>query len=342
MIFFRRAPFVLVLTVLASCAHQQKEAMNAQAPVKVAVKEITAGGRPEVLHYPGTIEADNTVSLSFSVAGRVTAVNVQEGQQVREGQLLATIETEDYASALQSAKAAEEQAADNFNRLQELHDKGSLPERDYIAARSALAQAQANLRLANKRLADTRLYAPYDGIISAKLIDKGATAASGVPSFIILKTGQVYAKAPITESDISKLAIGKEVLVIIPVLNDSIKGAVTIINPQADNNSRTYTVKVRLLNSGKKLLPGMLTEMLVYTGREQETIVIPATAIVRDADDITYVFVAGEQQKAIRRRITPSGVTAGNEVIVQTGLRKGDKLIVEGQTRLEDGSSVQF
>ena len=337
----KRVLFVLALPVLASCGHKQEEKTKQDA-VKVMVQRITGDARPEVLRYPGAIEADNTVTLGFSVSGRVTAVSIQEGQQVREGQLLATIETEDYASALQSAKAAEDQAADNFKRLKELHDKGSLPERDYIAARSALSQAEANVRVAAKRLADTRLYAPYTGIISAKLIDKGATASPGVPAFTILKTDQVYAKAPITENDISKLSMGKEVLVIIPALNDSIKGTVTIINPQADNSSRTYAVKVRLNNKAEKLLPGMLTEMLVYTGRAQEKIVIPATSIVRDADDITYVFVAGDQHKAIRRRITAVGVTGNNEVIIQTGVQAGDRLIVEGQTRLEDGSSIQF
>lgn len=339
--FLRRAPLVLALPVLASCSHKQPGSIKQDA-VKVMVQKITADARPEVLRYPGAIEADNTVTLGFSVSGRVTAVSIQEGQTVREGQLLATIETEDYASALQSARAAHDQAADNFNRLKELHDKGSLPERDYIAARSALSQSEANVRVAAKRLADTRLYAPYTGIISAKLIDKGATASPGSPAFTILKTDQVYAKAPVTESDISKLATGKEVLVIIPALNDSIKGTVTIINPQGDNSSRTYAVKVRLNNKAEKLLPGMLTEMLVYTGIEQEKIVIPAASIVRDADDITYVFIAGDQHKAIRRRVTATGVTGSNEVIIQQGLQAGDRLIIEGHTRLEDGSSIQF
>ena len=131
-------------------------------------------------------------------------------------------------------------------------------------------------------------------------------------------------------------------LVIVPVLNDSLKGTVTIINPQADNSSRTYSVKVRLTNNGKKLLPGMLTDMRVYTGNKQQNIVIPASSVIRDADDLTYVFVAGQHQKAIRRRIATSGVTTDNEVIVQSGLQAGDKLIVNGQTRLEDGSSIQL
>ena len=334
--------WVLTLPVWASCGQPIPEATKAQPNIKVAVLEIRAEERPEVLRYSGTIEADNTVTLGFSVPGRVTAVNVLEGQQVHQGQLLASIEAQDYTSALKIATAVELQSNDNFIRLQELYSKGSLPERDYIAAKSALAQAKANTDLATKKLDDTRLFAPFAGIISAKLIDKGATAAPGMPAFTILKTDQVYAKASITESDISKLTIGKEVLVNIPVLDDSIKGTITIINPQADHTSRTYNVKVRLNNSDKKLLPGMFTEMLVYTGSNQQRIVIPAASIVRDADDLTYVFVASPQQTAIRRRITPSGVAANNEVIVQAGLEGGDQLIVQGQTRLEDGSRIQF
>ena len=342
MITLYKILIVLILSVLISCGQKKEQETDVKSSIKVTVQEIQATMQPEVLNYSGSIEADNTVSLGFSVAGRVTAVNVLEGQQVQQGQLLATIETEDYSSALQIAKAAEEQAADNFQRLNELHAKGSLPERDYISARSALAQAQASVRMASKRLADTRLYAPFAGIISAKVIDRGATAAPGMPAFTILKTDQVYATAPITESDISKLTIGREVLVVVPALNDSLKGSVTIINPQADNSSRTYRVKIRLGNSNKKLLPGMLTEMKVYTGSDEQNIVIPAASIVRDADDLTYVFVASQNKKAVRRRITASGVTTNNEVIVQSGLQAGDKLIVNGQTRLADGSSIQL
>jgi membrane fusion protein, multidrug efflux system len=333
---------LLITAALVSCGRREQGAVKVQPAHKVAVQEITAERRPEVLRYPGTIEADNTVMLGFSVPGRVTSVEVQEGEQVHQGQLLACIETQDYSSALQMAKAAEDQAADNFRRLQALYVKGSLPERDYIAARSAWEQAQAGVQIATKKLSDTRLYAPFSGIVSAKLVERGASAAPGAPAFTILKTDQVYARAPITESDISKLAIGKEVMVFVPALNDSIKGRVTIINPQGDMTSRTYAVKVRLNNGGRRLLPGMLTEMQVYTGAVQQSIVIPAASIVRDADDLPYVFVANADHKAVRRRITPCGVTANNEVVIQAGLHAGDNLIVEGQTKLEDGNFLIF
>lgn len=337
----KSALLLLAIAFIAACSHTRQKEANTPPPIKVAIKEIEPQSLPEVLQYSGTIEADNTIALGFSVAGRILRVYVQEGQQVAQGQLLAEIEPEDYANSFQIAKAAEEQAADNFSRLQELHDKGSLPERDFIAAKSAKEQAQANVRIAAKRLADTKLYAPYAGILSAKMIEKGASAAAGIPILTLLKTDKVYSKAPITESDISKLAPGKDVRVIVPVLNDSLEGTIAIINPQADNASRTYSVKVRLNNNNKRLLPGMLTEMLVSTGLQHPTIVIPASSVVRDAEDITYVYIAHEN-RSLKRKVTLTGVTSDNEVIVQSGLQAGDRLIVEGQTRLEDGNTIQF
>ena len=333
--------FVLIIAFLAGCGSKEEQ-KKTELPVKVVVKEILQEQQVELLSYSGTIEADNTVSFGFSVPGRITSVLVQEGEPVHTGQLLATIETTEYENAALIANASLEQTADNYRRFNELYSKGSLPERDYIAAKSALSQATANKNLLAKHLADTKLYAPFSGIISAKLTERGAMASPGVPAFTLLKTDQVYAKASIAESEINKLSIGKDALITIPVLKDSMKGKISIINPQADNVSKTYIVKIRLKNGQGKLLPGMIAEMQINSGKKKDVIVIPANAVVRDADDITYVFVAGENKKAIRKRIVASGVLGDNEVIIGSGLNTGDKVVIEGQTKLEDGRDVQF
>src|SRR5258708_7539600 len=180
--------FSILATVLAGCGGREEKQKEAKVPVKVITKQITPAGQPEVLSYSGTIEADNTVSLGFSVSGRVTSVNVQEGQHVSAGQLLATIETIEYQNAVQLAQASLDQAADNFRRLNELHEKGSLPERDFITAKVSLTQAEVNKSTALKRLNDTKLYAPFAAIVSIKSVEKGATAAPGVAAFTLLKT----------------------------------------------------------------------------------------------------------------------------------------------------------
>lgn len=330
----------LCAILFSSCGHSEEKPAAAPAP-KVTIKEIAAQGMSETLTYSGTIEADNTVSLGFSVSGRVTGVHVQEGEHVHAGQLLATIETTEYENALQVAAASLEQATDNFTRYEELHNKGSLPERDFIAAKVAQAQAAANKSSAAKRLADTRLYAPFAGIISVKSIEKGTLAAPGAAAFTLLKTDVVYAIAAVTESEIGKLTVGKSAAISIPVLNDSCKGSIGIINPQADATTRTFTVKIRLANPGGRLLPGMMSDITIHTGKQINAVTVPAEAVIRDADDLTYVFVVNEAHKAIRKRIATGGLSA-SEVLVTQGLQAGDKVVVQGQTQLKDGQSVSL
>ncbi|GAA3990110.1 efflux RND transporter periplasmic adaptor subunit [Mucilaginibacter dorajii] len=333
--------FSILVTVIAGCGSGEEQSKQAEAPIKVITKQIIPTGQPEVFSYSGTIEADNTVSLGFSVSGRVTSVNVQEGQHVNAGQLLATIETIEYQNAVRLAQAGLDQAADNFKRLNELHTKGSLPERDFITTKVSLTQAEVNKSTALKRLSDTRLYAPFAGIVSAKSVEKGATAAPGVSAFTLLKTNQVYAQASVAESEISKLTIGKNAIISIPVLSESLEGKITIINPQADAASKTFNVKIRIGNASGKLLPGMMSDIKISTGKTVDAIAIPAEAVVRDADDITYVFVVNDDHKAIRKRVATGGLLI-NEVVITNGLQAGDKVIIAGQNKLKDGQAVSL
>lgn len=331
--------FLVIMTVLVSCGDKKKETESVVI-TKVAIRTVDASAQPEILSYSGTIEADNTVSLGFSVPGRVNAVNIKEGQHVSKGQLLAAIETEEYQNAYTIANAGTEQAADNFKRLDLLYSKGSLPERDHINAKIALAQAKANTSIAFKRLKDTKIYAPFSGIITAKFIERGASAAPGMPAFTIMKTDQVYAKASINENDIAHIKIGVPALIRIASLDQNFNGKVTIINPSADATTRTFDVKVLLNNYKGSLLPGMISDIKIQTGRTTQAISIPAASIVRDADDINYVFTAKGKQ-ALRKRVS-LGNFKGSEVIVNKGLDNGDKVIVNGQRNLKDGQEISF
>ncbi|GIZ07578.1 MexH family multidrug efflux RND transporter periplasmic adaptor subunit [Flavobacterium sp. UMI-01] len=324
---------------MVSCSEKKENETVEQTIIpKVTVKKIDTNTEPEVLNYSGTIEADNTVSLGFSVAGRISIVNVQEGQKVKKGQLLASIEQINYKNAFDIANAGLEQANDNFKRLQSLYEKNSLPERDFIAVKVAVAQANANKNLAAKNLADTKLYAPFSGIITAKLTEIGATAAPSVPAFTIMKTDKVYAKASIAESEIAKLKIGTEASVDIESINKSFYGKVAIVNPSADPLTRTFNVKVRLDNNDDTLLPGMISTIKINTNKTVNVITIPSESIVRDANNILYVYVV-KNNRAIKKRVSV-GSFKGNEVIVTDGLSVGDLLVTAGNKDIKDGQTV--
>ncbi|WP_342084879.1 efflux RND transporter periplasmic adaptor subunit [Dyadobacter sp. OTU695] len=331
-----------MLLLTAGCGQKKEADQNVAEAVKVTVEEIAVSSQNEVLAYSGSIEADNTVSIGFSVGGRVTAVQVQEGQRVSKGQLLATIEQNNYQNSYDVAAAGLEQAQDNFNRLDQLYKKGSLPERDYITAKVGLVQAKASKETAAKNLLDTKLYASFSGIVAQKQTEAGATAAPGIPAFTIVKTDKVYAVASITENEISSLKIGADAQIYIPSVDRKINGKVSIINPQGDKSSKTYTVKVRVDNPDGELLPGMIADININTGKMQEALVIPARAVVRDPDNVNYVFVAKANNTAFKKRINILKMTGTSSVVVNEGLQAGDKLIIGGQTNLEDGTPIQF
>ena len=328
---------VLVL-LLASCSSEKKETKTNEPIKKATVLEIKTTSENEILNYSGTIEADNIVSIGFAVQGRVSYVAVEEGQRVKKGQLLASIDATTYQNAYYIAEASLEQDNDNFNRLNGLYKKGSLPERDFITAKVAVAQAKANKSMAGKNLSDTKLYAPFTGIITAKITEVGATAAPSIPAFTIMKTDKVYAKASITESEISKLKIGTEATVSIASLNKSFQGKIDILNPSAHALTRTFNVKVRLDNKDNELLPGMISTIEINTGNPVEVITIPSVSVIRDANDILYVFVA-ENGKAIKKRVEVGGFK-NNDIIVTSGLKVGDKVLVEGQKNVKEGQAI--
>jgi RND family efflux transporter MFP subunit len=333
-------PFIFMI-LLAGCAgHEEQEIKT--APTHVSVQPIRQTNQLQQLVYSGTIEAENTAQVGFSVAGMVNNIAVQEGQFVKQGQLLATIDDTEYSNALIIASAGLEQAEDMFNRLNELYQKGSLPAKDYIDIKTKLAQAKANKSINAKHIADSRLYAPMAGIITNKLIERGSTAAPGVPAFTIVKTDKVYAKIAVPESEVGNLKKSMQAKVYIPTLRDSVTGHITIINPQADAASKTFSIKILLNNSRQQLLPGMLANIQINPGITENAITIPATAVVRDADDITYVYVVNAQNKAIRKRIIAGHITGKEEIIVTNGLQEGDKIVTAGQTRLKDGELVVF
>ncbi|EJL68718.1 efflux RND transporter periplasmic adaptor subunit [Chryseobacterium populi] len=329
--------------MLYSCEGKDTKKAEKKAPSqKVSVQAIQLTDQTQNLTYSGSIEADNSVSIGFNVPGRVVSVNVQEGQRISRGQLLAVIEQNTYSNALAVANAGLEQAQDNFKRLDQLYKKQSLPERDYIAAKTSLAQAKANRESAVKNLQDTRLFASFSGIVSQKLSEAGGYAAPGVPIFNIVKIDNVYATASVTENEISTLRVGTPVEITIPSLNKKLNGHITIINPQADNLSKTYMVKVRLSNPGGQLMPGMIADLNISTGKSVPSVIIPAQAVIRDPDNVSYVYLAKSNNTAFKKRVEITGTAGSSEVIISNGLKQGDRLIVEGQTKLSDGSKISY
>ena len=154
-------------------------------------------------NYVGTVEAVSSSVLSFAVAGNVTNVYVKNGQRVAQGTLLAELDPTSYNDSYSAAQAALRQAQDGYDRLKQLHDKGSITEVQWVEIQTKLEQAKSAEALARKNLENCKLYAPFAGVVGKTDIALGMNAMPGMSAITLLKIDQVEVRFPVPENVIS-------------------------------------------------------------------------------------------------------------------------------------------
>ena len=329
----------MVLVALCSCG-EKKQAV-AEQTVRVKVQEI----HPEAVNgeqgFSGTIEEASGASLSFASAGTIQRIYVDEGQTVRQGQLIAELDPTTLQNAYTISKTSLEQAQDTYNRMKELHDAGSLPEMQWIQIENQLKSATAQEAIARKSLSDTKLYAPFSGYISSKIAEIGQNASPGMPIVKLVNIGSVKVKISVPEDDIQRIAQHSSMKVVVPALgNREFEGQVKERGVSADPRSRTYEVNATIQNHDGQLLPGMICQVFTNYMQGSTGVFVPANLVQLDSDNKTFVWVVNGE-RALKREIIIDGESAQGAK-VSFGLVAGDKLIVAGQQKVSNGMKVEI
>lgn len=340
--FLTSAWFIASLTGLIGCQSNNGEGNTYREPVKVKVMQITPIEMNANYRFSGTVEEANETPLSFSVAGTIYNVAIQLGDHVKKGQLLASLETTSMQSTYDAAKASLTQAEDAYNRMKELHDKGSLAEIKWIETQSKLQQARSMEEVARKNLQDCNLYAPFNGVISEKSVEVGENVMPGVPIGKIVGISRLKVKISVPETEISNVALQQQAFIAVPALNGAtFHGIVTEKGVVANPLSRSYEVKIEIEGTDKSLLPGMVTEVALENKSDRQTrCIVPAHIVQLDEYNNSFVWL-NNNGKATKRIITCGEYTADG-VIVVSGLSAGDEIIVEGQQKVCENTEVSL
>ena len=328
--------------MLGSCGEKNGKE-RAVEPVNVKtmmVQQETADGQQG---YSGTIEEMSGSSLSFASVGTLRSVNVSEGQMIRQGQLIATIDETSLKSAHEAALAAKEQALDAEQRMKLLHDAGSLPEIKWIEVQTQVRQAISAEKMAKKALTDTRLYAPFSGYVAEKQAEAGQSVAPGVPIVKLVRIDHVKVSISVPEEEIAQIHTGQSLQVKVPALGGkTFEAKVAEKGVTADALSRSYEVKGIIGNPQHELLPGMIAEVHLGTmgtsQHKEQSITLPAEIIQIDADNRPFVWTVVDN-KAQKAYVT-LGQNIGDNVQISKGLKAGDKVICEGQQKVSNGMKV--
>lgn len=289
--------------------------------------------------YVGVIEEERSAALSFPVAGTITSILTEEGTRVRKGQLLAELDSTSARQTYEAAKAALEQARDACARLQQLYDAQSLPEIQWVEAQTRLRQAESAFGIAEKNLNDCRLYAPFDGVVGQKRAAVGETALPAAPVLTLLEIGRVKVRFSVPEQEIASIGTDSRIRVSVPASGDSAreangveKGAVA--NPAA----HTYDVRATLDNRNEELLPGMVCRVTATPATAVEEIAVPVRTIQQSGNGRHFVWCV--QGDSVVRAEVSTGRFVGNEVVIESGIRPGDRIVTGGMQKIGQGSKV--
>ena len=171
--------FLLLVALAGGCNHNPTSGVDpGPASTRVSVEAVRPGPEFEELTFSGTIEAAQTIPLSFRIAGTVNEVLVEAGDRVRKGQLLATLDDADLQNIHTTALAKFNQAQDAYDRLKQLYDQNSLPEIRWVEMKTDMEQASAALELAKNNLAKCSLVSPVDGWVGRRNIEPGMSSVS--------------------------------------------------------------------------------------------------------------------------------------------------------------------
>lgn len=335
----KKTTFTILLSLLLIGCKQEKTENPLAPRVKVATIQQIESNR--VLHYSGTVEAYQTIPLSFQIPGIVQQVCVHTGDPVQKGQLLATLENTDAKNMLEIAQAKYLQAKDAYRRLKEVYDKGSLPEIKWVEMETNLQQAESSVDLAKNNLRKCTLFAPESGFVGKRNIEPGMSCLSSLVGPIeLVKIETVYVKISVPENEISKLKKGLQASIEVSALDDRMfTGCVSNIGVVADPLSRTYEVKIKIPNPNFALKPGMVCDVNLTLNRNQKGITVPFQAIDRDNNNQTYVYVVDTTQTAHKRRIQV-GNYQNNHIEVLSGIQSGERVVIEGIQNLSDNCKI--
>lgn len=330
-----------IVIVFFGCKQKQETTQKETISLKIKAQKVQTVSGFANLRYSGTVEASQTIPLSFQSSGTVERVLVQAGDAVRKGQLLATVDKDDNQSIYNSSLAMYQQAKDAYDRLKQVHDNGSLSEVKWVEMETNLKKAESQLEVAKNSLEKCNLYAPVSGMIGKRNVEPGQSALSSFAPLELVKIETVLVKISVPENEIGKIRKGMNASFTISALdNKQFEGTITNVGVVADQFSRTYEVKITVKNPELEIKPGMVCDVTLNSTSEKQMVLVPYNAVSKDSEGNSIVFVVNGDQKSVRKQIVKVGTyqTKGLEII--SGLTANETIVVEGKEKLTDNSPI--
>ena len=329
--------------LLGACGQNEQESESTETEEEVVAIPVETGApvRGDIVAvYSGTapVEAFAEADVIAKVSGEVLQINVEEGADVTQGQVLAQLDGDRLRLELNQSQANLSKLQRDYERNIDLKDKGLISTGDFDKIRYDMEALEASYNLAKLELDYTQIRAPISGVISERYIRIGNTISAGEAAFRVTSFDPLVAYLHIPEREYRNIARDQLVSIDIDALQGQrIIAAVTRVSPVVDPRTGTFKITIEISDENRRIKPGMFGRISIVYDQHTNVLQIPRSAIIEENGEKS-VFVVNDG-KAVRQ-IVQTGYSNSGMIEISDGLVDDDQVVTVGQVGLKDGADV--
>jgi membrane fusion protein, multidrug efflux system len=318
-------------------------------PPPEAVTTIVAAQEPwpSTLSAIGTVAAVHGVSVSADLPGTVDTIAFESGQIVREGEVLALLDTRQEQAQLAAAEAQRELALLNFQRMQGLLNENVISQAEFDRANADYRQNHAHVGEIRAAIERKTIRAPFSGVLGIRHVNLGQYLSGGDALVTLQSMNPIYVNFGVPQQAAAEMRHGRVVHVTANELADiEFSGRISAIDSIVDESTRNVQVQATFANPAGKLRPGMFVQTEIVLGGGSQVIALPASAISY-APYGDSVFVVGDltdqngkKYRGVRQQFVKLGASRGDQISIASGVKPGDEVVTSGVFKLRNGAAI--
>lgn len=310
----------------------------------ITATEVTEDEWTPQTRAVGSFRAVNGAELTAEASGMVTGIHFDNGDEVKKGQKLVTLNPETDEADLERLQATEKLALLELERHRKLYEEGNISESELQRRESEAAQASAAVKSQQARLRQKTIRAPFDGISGIRQVNLGQYVSPGNPVVSVQSLDPIFLNFTLPEQELGRVENGQSIAVAVDAYpEESFTGEITAIEPAVDESTRTFEVQATLQNDDLRLRPGMFARVSLDVGESRHVKLVPQTAIQFNpyGNAVFVIREEGEELK-VTRRFVSTGERRGDMIVIQEGLEVGDRVATSGLLKLRNDASVKI
>lgn len=321
---------------------QMAAMMGPPPPAVVTATEVTAQPWRPRLEAVGTVVAVQGIDVANEVPGLVREIAFDSGQSVKAGDVLLRLDDAVDQAELKGLQSALALARLKFQRAARLIKERSVSRSDYDTAQAELSNTQAQVATKQAVIQKKVIRAPFDGVLGLRAVSLGQYLPAGTSIAPLVKLDPIQVDFSLPERHLPQVAVGQQVQVKVDAQGDAgFEGTLQAIDPDVDASTRQLRLRASLPNPEGRLRPGMFARVALDLGRSEQVLTLPRVAInYAPYGDGVFVLTEKGGKTVAQQRQVKTGSVIGERVVIEEGLKAGDKVVLTGLVKLRPGMAV--